>query len=147
VTRSGIRSPDGSGIETIVVGDRMRIIVLSGVIRGEVERALRDELLAAIEVGATEILLDLSQVESMVAAAHDLVAAASLMLSDRGGVLVALSERPAGDTSAHVFADVRDSSIGELLRGPRSRLAEPAEPDARAVERSAKDTKQSRRTA
>jgi hypothetical protein len=76
---------------------------------------LREQLLAAIEAGVRELFLDLSEAESIGSPVHDLVAAASITLADRGGVLLAWSRKYSVDDATYVIADVRDSALDELM--------------------------------
>ncbi len=104
-----------ASVETVDVGPATRVIVLRGAILDEAEDALRAELIEAIEGAARVILLDLSRVESLTPTAHALVAAASVTLADRGGSLLAWSEKHADGSPAYLIADVRDRGIGELI--------------------------------
>jgi anti-anti-sigma regulatory factor len=106
-----------------VADDGTRIIVLRGAIRGKAEEVFRTELLGAIDEGAKEIILDLSETETVVAAVHELVAAASSTLADRDGVLLTWSEKHASGGATYLIAEVRDRGLGELVQ-PENRAIE-----------------------
>ena len=106
-------------ITTVEVGHRAQVIVLRGAIRGGVVDDLRERLLAAISAGVREVVLDLSEVESIGSPVHDLVSAASITLADRGGVLLVWSRKYAVGEPTYVIADVRDRALAELMPGAR----------------------------
>lgn len=112
-------------VTTTDLGHGARVIALRGAIRGGAVDELRDRLLAAINAGAREVVVDLTDVESLGSPVHDLVAAASVTLADRGGVLLVWSRRYAVGEPTYVMTDVRDRAIAELMpnRGrPRGRV-------------------------
>jgi hypothetical protein len=76
--------------------------------------------LEAIEAGATEVLLDLSEIESIGSPVHDLIAATSITLADRGGVLLAWSRKYSLGEPTYVVAELRDRAIAELLPSPQT---------------------------
>ncbi len=100
---------------TVDVGHRSQVIALRGTIRGDAVDDLREMLLAAIDAGVREIVLDLTDVESLGSPVHDLVSAASITLADRGGVLLVWSRKYAVDEPTYVITDVRDRALAELM--------------------------------
>ena len=102
-------------VTTTDLGHGARVIALRGAIRGGAVDELRDRLLAAIDAGAREVVVDLTDVESLGSPVHDLVAAASVTLADRGGVLLVWSRRYAVGEPTYVMTDVRDRAIAELM--------------------------------
>ena len=106
-------------VTTVDVGQRARVIVLRGTIRGDAVDDLREQLLAAIEEGVREVFVDLSDVESVGSPFHDLGSAASITLADRGGVLLVCSRKYAAGDPTYLVADIRDRALAELM--PRER--------------------------
>ncbi len=102
-------------VTTVPVGHLAAVIVLRGAIRGDAVEQLREQLLGAIDAGVRELFLDLSEVESIGSPVHDLVAAASTALADRGGVLLAWSRKYTHDEPTYVMADVRDRALWEVM--------------------------------
>jgi anti-anti-sigma regulatory factor len=109
---------DARQVKTLEIGRSARVIVLRGAIRGPAADDLRVELLAAIEAGAREVFLDLSDVESLSSSVHDLVAAAGLTLADRGGVLLAWSRKYSVGEPTYVITELRDRALAELMPTP-----------------------------
>ena len=60
-------------VTTTDLGHGARVIALRGAIRGGAVDELRDRLLAAIDAGAREVVVDLTDVESLGSPVHDLV--------------------------------------------------------------------------
>ncbi len=110
---------DISSIETVEAGRGTRILVLRGAINGRADTTLRKEMLGALESGANVVLLDLSRVESLSTAAYDLIAAASATLADRGGTVLAWSQKHDDGSPTYLIADVRDRGIRELIADER----------------------------
>ena len=102
-------------VSTIVLGRRARVIVLRGRIRAGAEDDLRRELLAALDERVEGVLLDLTGADSITTSAHKIVRAASLMLGDRGGVLLAWRWNGSVDDPTYVLSEVRDHGISELV--------------------------------
>jgi anti-anti-sigma regulatory factor len=104
-----------SPFTTVAVGARSQVIALRGTVRGSAVDELRETLVAAIESGVREIVLDLTDVESLGSPVHDLLSAASITLADRGGVLLVWSRKYAVDEPTYVMSDVRDRALAELV--------------------------------
>jgi hypothetical protein len=125
-------SPAGAQVTTVSLDGKARVIVLRGAIGGESAEQLRNELLSAIAADVRELVLDLSDVESISSPIRDLVAAAGNTLAGRGGVLLAWSERHAGDEQAYVISELRDraSAFGRprIEGGPALPAGEAARP-------------------
>lgn len=102
-------------VTTVELGRHARVIVLRGRISGGAEEQLREQLLAAIDEGVNGVLVDLSETDSISAAAHDIVQAASLTLDDRGGVLLAWRWNGSVERPTYVLAELRDHSVSELV--------------------------------
>jgi hypothetical protein len=102
-------------VSTIVLGRRARVIVLRGRIGADAEDDLREELLAALEERVEGVLLDVTGADSITASAYEVVRAASLMLGDRGGVLLAWRWNGSVEEPTYVLAEVRDHGISELV--------------------------------
>jgi hypothetical protein len=84
-------------------------------IRAGAEDDLRKELLAALDERVEGVLLDLTGADCISTSAHKIVRAASLMLRDRGGVLLAWRWNGSVDDPAYVLSEVRDHGISELV--------------------------------
>ena len=108
-------SRSGGHFTTIDVGRRARVIVLRGVIRDAAVDELRERLLAAIEAGIREVVLDFSEVESLGSPVHDLVSAASVTIADRGGVLLVWSRKYAAGEPAYVITEIHDRALADLM--------------------------------
>ena len=118
---SETRSSHGEGqLTTIDVGHRARVIVLRGAIRDSAVGELRERLLAAIDAGVREVVLDLSDVESLGSSVRDLVSAASITFADRGGVLLVWSRKYAAGDQTYVITEVRDRALAELTPAGRA---------------------------
>jgi anti-anti-sigma regulatory factor len=112
---------DPRQVRTVEIGRSARVIVLRGAIRERAADDLRVELLGAIEAGASEVFLDLSDVESLSSSVHDLVAAAGITLADRGGVLLAWSRKYSIGEPTYVITELRDRALAELMPARRTR--------------------------
>lgn len=112
---------DSRQVRAVEIGRHARVIVLRGAIRERAADDLRVELLAAIEAGAREVFLDLSGVESLTSSVHDLVAAASITLADRGGVLLAWSRKYTVGEPTYVITELRDRALADLVPSCTSR--------------------------
>lgn len=122
MTHGTTPSPGDGSVTTTHVGRHARVIVLRGAIRNGTVEALREHLLSAIEAGVRELFLDLSEAESVSPATHELVAAASSLLADRGGALLAWTRKDASGEPTYLMAEVRDRALGELMpRGTTDR--------------------------
>jgi anti-anti-sigma regulatory factor len=102
-------------VTTIDLGRHARVIVLRGRIDDRVEEQLRAQLLAAIDEGVHGVLVDLSEADSISAAAHEIVRAASVTLDDRGGVLLAWRWNGSADEPTYVLAELRDHGVAGLV--------------------------------
>jgi anti-anti-sigma factor len=103
---------------TVDVDRRSQVIVLRGPIHGAAVDELRETLVAAIEGGVRDVVLDVTDVESIGVAAHDLVSAASITLADRGGALLVWSRKKAVGEPIYVITDVRDRTLAEVMPAP-----------------------------
>jgi anti-anti-sigma regulatory factor len=101
-------------VTAIALGERTEVILLRGAIAGRAVDELRTRLLAAMERGVHELVLDLSDVEKLDGAVHDLVSATSRAMSDQGGVLVVWRREDATGAATYVIADVRGRALTEL---------------------------------
>jgi anti-anti-sigma regulatory factor len=108
-------SQDAIHVTTVEVGRQAAVIVLRGVIRGRAVEQLREQLITAIEAGVRELFLDLSEVESIGSPVHNLVAAASMTLADRGGVMLTWSRKYTHGEPTYLMADIRDRALAELM--------------------------------
>jgi hypothetical protein len=106
-------SKRGGQLTAIDFGHRARVIVLRGVVRDTVVDELRERLLAAIEDGVREVVLDLSDAESVGAPVNDLVSAAGITFADRGGVLLVWSRKDADGDQTYVITEVRDRALAQ----------------------------------
>jgi len=115
-------SRDEGQLTATDLGRGAQVIVLRGSVRGTAVDELRERLLTAIEAGVREIVLDLTDVESIGSRVYELISAASITLADRGGVLLVWSRKYAVGEPTYVIADVRDRALAELmpLAGPAS---------------------------
>ena len=110
-----VRPPEDDGqVTAIDFGRRARVIVLRGDIRDTLVDELRERLLAAIEGGVREVVLDLSDVERVGSSVRDLVSAASITFADRGGVLLVGSRKDADGDQTYVITEVRDRALSTL---------------------------------
>jgi hypothetical protein len=110
-------------VQSMSLGGRARAIVLRGAVRGQVAEELRGELLAAVESGVRELVLDLSGVESISSPTRDLVAAVGSTLARRGGVLLIWWQKDGPAEPGYVMAELRDHGLASILPNgpPRSR--------------------------
>jgi hypothetical protein len=121
MTRDTSSSSAGAQITAVPLGGRTRAIVMRGAIRGEIAEELRGELRAAIDEGVRELVLDLSEVESISSPTRDLVAAAGTTLARRGGVLLVWWEKDGSAEPGYVMAEVREQALASLMTDGASR--------------------------
>jgi anti-anti-sigma regulatory factor len=93
------------------------VIAVRGAVGGETASALRDSLLSAIQQGVKEVVLDISEAAAISGPAHELIAAASSTLADRGGSLLVWNSSSAvpGEDATFVMREVRGPVRDALL--------------------------------
>ena len=104
-------SADARAVTSFQVGPQACVIALRGTVGESAADDLRAELLAAIDGGVRGVVVDVSQVESLGPAAHDLIRAASATLTDRGGVLLTWSSKESPGRPTYVLAEIRDRVV------------------------------------
>jgi len=103
-----LSDPATPAVTSMDVGREACVIVLRGAIRDREADELRKELVSAIDGGVRGLLVDLSEVELMSAAAQEIVQSASATLADRGGVLLAWSAKESVGRPTFVLSELHD---------------------------------------